>query len=807
MSENIFSHVLVRVGGLPTSVARAFTVAEASDVFAELHDLSTRREPLAEQVADDIYTIVPTLASGDRRRALKARRDVFNGRAVAPEARAKLDGLLTEQTSTDLAALADLDLRADQLRTGLETATLELIESHGAQALELCANDSFAAGLALASPTAYREILQTDEIPDAKLTRTVSMYAIRAAVKTSPFSTLTPIAFQHLSRPQERPTSPNLTTFLGAAARHIFEAAVRTPQLADRFTYRFNPTLRWINNDGFDRYFGLVPMFQHVENEHFWRRDDVIDLQVCADEYQAMRSELIDGMPSPKLRPHLTRFLDMAVLIADAPWQADGDRMAALAETLEGTRVGQLCWDIASDAAKMAHANGAERLELSERVRSAVQESLRVTNQFEPSWISTRSLFYEDAAVPFDLEPVPEPVQGVLEELRQQLAGTFARSTMYDEVRSAFLERFGKGGVCDDVSAFMMELSVGEEAVHRYQRAAIEDSRVVDPSIDGRAELPLAEGVSRPRAFVAFQVVATDADAVANGDFLIVLNQIAFGGVGLFTRYHQLLADNTFAEELAEFASASYGGAPVYELPVGLDANGLQSKAAGCLPMLRWPVETTRPHPGSVELDELTIRHDVDTDAIQIFHQGSPIGIAYAGVVQPALISGPVRQLLALAEPWICTMKLGERVSEGARAMAAPIEIEHSPRQQVGRIVLSREFWRMAADEFPQRANDESWGAFLERAENWRQSHGMPNEVFIRLEQRARGFTANPKPLWFRFDSPLTYGHLERLRNDRTVAILVSEALPSTGEMWMGTDERVSEHVAMLAWPETGEQS
>ncbi len=102
---------------------------------------------------------------------------------------------------------------------------------------------------------------------------------------------------------------------------------------------------------------------------------------------------------------------------------------------------------------------------------------------------------------------------------------------------------------------------------------------------------------------------------------------------------------------------------------------------------------------------------------------------------------------------------------------------DHMPRITMGRVVLQREFWRIAPHELAGNGRQE---AFL-TMQALRSRLGLPRHVYARIP-------GETKPICCDLDSPLLVRQLTRFAARTASAIELSEMLPAPGDLWVGDE-------------------
>jgi hypothetical protein len=112
---------------------------------------------------------------------------------------------------------------------------------------------------------------------------------------------------------------------------------------------------------------------------------------------------------------------------------------------------------------------------------------------------------------------------------------------------------------------------------------------------------------------------------------------------------------------------------------------------------------------------------------------------------------------------------------------------DHLPRIRVGRVVLSRERWRVPSAQLrgwsPGRRKAAGDLAEFAAARRLRHQHGLPRFCFAKAETQ-------PKPILVDWDSPLLVRQLFRQARGSPAPVEISEMLPSPQELWLEIDGR-----------------
>ncbi len=416
---------------------------------------------------------------------------------------------------------------------------------------------------------------------------------------------------------------------------------------------------------------------------------------------------------------------------------------------------------------------------------------------------------YEDAVADVAVDFPTEHVQEDLRELAELTRPHVFRSHLYDWMLTEFVSRYGTGGHCPDAYTFLMELAAAPDFGQQFGAALMADRACFGPATS-RAWLPVSASSAPPATTVLYQLSAVDKGRVHEGDYRMVVNQFNPGLGGLAARYRRLL-DRTddgpgLSGRLRDWIESAFPDARPHEISLCADLNSMQLDAAGILPPFTWPGEP--PHAQAPEgLTQLQLRHEPDKNTLLLTDsQGEPVSPVYLGVVPAHLMSGPVRLLLCLADPWV-NGAIHLSCSHSPLEILPPPgeQIEEEPARTHGRLVLRRRTWRLAPTLLPTPGKIEKPHEFFARMDAWRRAHQLPDEVFLTLESAGpMNDYAGRKPSWLSFRSAhavLAAASNPRLAN--ATAIRLSEAAPARNSHWVRDSEglhRATEHISLLSW-------
>ncbi|MFD3664671.1 lantibiotic dehydratase [Streptomyces sp. NPDC058659] len=846
--------LLTRVGGLPTEAldligsATRRAIAEAADAHAELE----RRRPAVE---DACFPLVPLLDDEVplRRQVLAAKRAAHRLRALpwgdelppriaelaGPEAAAGFRGWQAAVRLRDEAAR-----RLDVLLAEDRAAAPAALAGH-------LADPGFARAAALAAPDWLRHGRPRRRPAETRNLRTLYSYVSRAAVKTSPFSTLTTVGeggstgaaeaaapaphadasavhtsaphadasavrTAHADTPAVHTSAPAAHSYAATAlAQLALRCLAREAGTAGLLRYRLAP----LRPGGPDAPGGLVLLPEPVADGGLaWRLDRVVEadhaapwLSGFAPDAEHSLDGLLSGLGGPDPFRRFRRLLDTGLIAPVPPWRRGGDPMGAVAELLAGHPEDGIAGEVRElrdSAAALCAAGEDERTETLTRARRTAGRWARRAGLDR---FASGEVLYEDVASDLALPrilDVPE-VRADLTELGRRMRPFVFRSHLYDVLVDRFTAEYGPGGTCTDVLGFLMRVAVDGDAQPDLDQASVAD-RAERETAGERAWLPVGPSSAPPAAAVLFQLAATGPQAVRGGDYQLVVNQFNPGTGGLVTRFGPLLGEG-FRDRLREHVRACWPGRTCRELVLWTEINTAQSRSAGLLPPLLLPGEI--PAADGLDLADTVLTHDPGDGTLALRDRaGDPVGLAYLGLVPPHLFPPFARLLAVLADPWVNGSPHSDYVLPFGLQEQRTDEIVPMPRTGFGRVTVSRASWVVPAAELPVPRPGESDAETALRAEAFRRAHGLPEEVFC---HRLTGFGpgeqgTDRKPLWVSLTSPLSLSVLAQWAGPATGHLRLVEALPARSAHPLrdaagGT--RAAEHIALLRWRRPEEEA
>lgn len=190
---------IVRIAGLDASIIDTFrgSLGERASTVAELEAaLATARS----KAVDLLFRLVPAAAPDERRMLLRWKRDCFNGREIGDSWCPRDAPWLEAETADVLREVGVKEKALNAARQALETEYKAQQEREREQLVRLAVDPSLLRGISLASPSTATNLHRASQLRSGALDRkgrrlelSLLRFASRAALKLSPFSTLTVI--------------------------------------------------------------------------------------------------------------------------------------------------------------------------------------------------------------------------------------------------------------------------------------------------------------------------------------------------------------------------------------------------------------------------------------------------------------------------------------------------------------------------------------------------------------------------------------------------------------------------------------
>jgi hypothetical protein len=319
---------------------------------------------------------------------------------------------------------------------------------------------------------------------------------------------------------------------------------------------------------------------------------------------------------------------------------------------------------------------------------------------------------------------------------------------------------------------------------------------ITDDLAAASARFPGLESVPFPGS--AYVQLAAPDDRESH--YLGVVNGIAPGHGKMMSRFLEMFpaevtelnrADNRRAggeSRLAEVRDGSISNANMHPplLDFEISSPGAQTSFP---PEKQIPVSDLRVAvAASADIPLLLTRHSTG-ERVEVLDLGF-LGLAFRAPLLQLLVHGfsrtkypnyyPLRQAANVA------------ASAGPVLPVQPRDVVSRPRVVFNdRLVLQRRNWTVGAEALPSRKPGETDASFYLRVNDWRESHGMPDQVFVFLT-KDRGSDRKKdtkltrddyKPQFISFKNWFTIDLFERMRARASHSILIEEMLPTADSM------------------------
>jgi hypothetical protein len=296
--------VIVRVAGLAAELMDEFASRPLTEKTEALEELCRRIAEMRSALVSCLHGAIRQTPKERRGVLLSAKRDCFNARSLRAYREHPEWRLLTEIAGTLAEGIVDLEREIEAEEAGFEELYRRELHREWGALIRLLGDQAFMRGLTLASPELVRNLGRLDGKSPSRFGRkerrlmlTLLRYASRAAVKLSPFSTLTRIGlgliandgapgFELLDagRWQEKATASLRRELLTQCSFLL----LRSPRFTETLEIRLNDTLAQ-GEDG--RYFFFRP-------DHWEFDGDSKVFKYCEERFIRAR---IEGPLPPRL--------------------------------------------------------------------------------------------------------------------------------------------------------------------------------------------------------------------------------------------------------------------------------------------------------------------------------------------------------------------------------------------------------------------------------------------------------------------------------------------------------------------------
>jgi hypothetical protein len=781
---------IARVASLPHDDLIALAPARTGAWVGRLAEAANEMERLRPDLESQLYAAVPGLDAPARAAILRLRRAVHRADLLVEDHHPGDDlvDLLAEECRGTVRQWFEARRLALICRRHAHDSLREEVTGHiRPRLLRMATEETFLRPLALASPTLSAAIrrggLSGASGPRAtKVERKVLAYLIRAAAKTSPFSTFLHHAVVRLDRspsgglPRLDPNDRYSRSYLSRGAIvALYRAAFGCCGCADHATFAVNSSIRWPAED-------LAEVLQSSPvsvGTRLWRSDRIVRIRFHPRIAACLRAlppefawdDLCGVLLAHGLDPEAARRFAMRLLEAD---------VIRLGPVTDGTDEHPEC---RHEEKLRACASTAAR-----SLRAALRRMVRRASAFSEAGADDRSELLRQTRHLFDaawrrLSPSPPP--GRLNMIAED--GYFVRPDCalggpwvmhlervpaalrplahlrgpYLRLRELFLERFGAGGRCHDVIAFLRDAS----------------ERCPAGALAARAHGPDEPGIPTGLRVAVTAMLQFAAGRDAPGGLWVVVNQVHPGCGWPAARHaagegvvHQRLRDS-----LREWLRLANQPREPVDLVVCGECNDLQAHPRLTDRVLAWPSEPRRDGP-VLDVRDLVLAHDPPTGLLTVMDaDGRAVAPVYLGGTLPSPSWGPKYWLTVIAAP----CRLVGPMDECRTPNDPGQDLEFRSRRSVGAVLLSRATWCVRGD-YLRRAwfSREGIDRLLDVASH-RREHGIPRWVYARALDAPTSIPGRTqhKPLWIDTENPFCLDLLEHaLSTCRWLAI--AEALP-----------------------------
>ncbi|WP_437714458.1 lantibiotic dehydratase [Sorangium sp. So ce448] len=840
----------LRVAGMPADALAGLRLRESPAVERELAvaelELAAARADAAARMFDVVRGCEDEAL---RRAALEVKRRLFNGKAVAAGA---LEGARTAPPEGARAALALVDARAARC-AALEERYEATFAAEWIAASErfrrTLGSSRLLGGILLSSADHYTTAQKLAEIPSgAPLTSaqqireaTIARYVFRATARTTPFAGFAGVALLDLSASSDgvcsalrTPEEARWRSLPQLALAHAGELVARAMSSSSsspaspaahaharaRLPLRMNPLRRFVAGAAPSVVFsraGSGELMSLGWTPAVARLVEGAEGRTLEDAARALAS---DDADERVCRDVLEQLVEAGMLEpASVPM---GPTPAALRATADA--LGEIGCAGAPDELRSV----ARRLE--DYATAGVETRARLAAELGRG--PGRSSLLEDvmvdgasgAELPVPRGALAEALDPVVRFVRASACGAAHR-----RLCAAFIERFGRDGVCDDVGAFVTEILEDPRRVALI-RGASEPIRWIDAELGrvaaaatgdvvrldpGLFEGLAAPGGDAPSSMALFLQIAPPCPR-DGGEPRVVLNGAQAGRAKYLSRY---LADAEGrapeALEAIRRRLAQQGG----PLPVELSPTlGLNFQVHPRLTewAIELPWEPSAPGDKVLPLRDLSLRFDAAAVELRLRSRrlGREIEPIHLGFLRDAALPDPHFLLRALS-PRLRDDTVAERADlynvldrlDLARGVApAP----RRPRLTVGRVVVERARWAIPVSAIPRKESKQPYASYFRAIARLRRELDLPSRGFARYVGReVAGYGFTETNMYVDWESPFTLIGLARLLGGpgdvRSGYLVFTELLPEPEASWLRLDGRP--HAAELLVEIDGERS
>lgn len=791
---------LWRIASLPIDHVARLAPPRTAILVDRLLSLKHQLDGLSRRLETVLYELVPQLSARHlRRTALRISRDIHNHRWPSVEP-AQLTELLGKMHDTGRALLTDwlgCKSRESSLLDEAEATLQQELRQHMRPNFSHAVNDvDFSPALALASPDLSRSAQTMDHqaigsITSTKFERSVLLYLIRASAKTSPFSSFmysAPLDLSTDARRAHRASAVRLKKLSlnrGVLVR-LYQRSANLAAARDDIRLCVNTTIR---DGGEGRVTAIVSQYTTLLGRP-WRQDRLARFRIRA----RLLSVLAECAPRVRWSQLTERLRNIGLSRADADSLIRRllDRgllwLPPLTDGLDDSPVEKLHEPpvplMREIVAQIAEDGGHRRATLVKELWRLEKDALTRLGD-EPS-NAYRNVVLEDAWM-CDVDRWPAgQLQSLAGELRAFLSSQMALRSEYMQAREVFVEKYGVGGECRDLLAFIMQSA---------------DALMPSPdfgSVSPRIDVKSPGTVCRDAKLGVTAYLQLIPDQATEEPESAVINRV-FEGLGWLTaRFARGDHPNQrrLRKQLQEWLRNSLAPCEPVDLMIGGECNDLQVHPRLTERICAWPCEPFLPRRmGLVNLSEISVRHNPKTDLLEFADaRNKPIRPVYLGSVLPSPTWGLQYVMTVLIQPF-CLKRPTLMNAPPDRAA----DVESRARHTEGRLVLTRAMWWVRTAYLKSRWYGKVGARRLADVAGECGVYGIPRRFYAKPYFPCRGSIRHDrldqsKPLWVDRANPWCLDVLERVIADAEW-VLLTEALPDVGELWIDSngERRVTE--------------
>lgn len=806
---------LVRIAGLPYQAMRNLSLTKTSKSISEVLNTEECISECRDRLDKALFNLIPKLddnAVGLRRSVLKLKRNIHNGR------KANIDQCLMDELAVLLGAEdADLLRRWSEAHEQLEQTLLEAGKYHSEEMQthlrkelrEPLKQETFKKALSFASAGvaahAKREKKLPTKVKPDNFERSLFGYIIRAAAKTSPFSsfmsmTAVPIDFSDkktttkqagfsLSQPEYQ-----LRTRLNRGIPfRIFKHAMLFLQRHNESLIYLNSSVKLLDDHRItalcDRDMVLLGRPWTESRMAVYRLNAKLTQALMAKESSGNWQQWIDylveqvDVSEDQANMLLEKFIRKG-LLESPPLSNTFDPMPELGlvefmaeSNLETVRlVGQLVAEMINICEEVTYDKSDQRANKVKEIAKLENEALALLGVTRyPRYHNTA---LEDCWFPGGNAHIASEDLSQLSGLESFLSTQVIYSPQYLRLRDHFVEFFGESGICTDVSGFLTD--VGEKLVDitEYGAAQKNQKEVVAPS------------------GARFGVTAQIQLAVQEqGPPLIVVNRVFDRPVWLASRF--AFGDNgekSFLQDsLTQWLNELSAPAEPVDLLINGHSNDLQAHPKLTKRAISWPFRSeSTDNIDLIDIDTLTLTHDPVSGLLHLFDQhNKELKLVYTGSTFPTPAWGISYALILLTQPFTLS-----RPNFRPPVLSSEQSIIHNPRIVNENVILSREFWWVKSDYllenwFSEKGVDQMLAVKRDCIDK-----DLPSLFFVKSFEDFQGaagivphnaLATERKPLWIDIGNPFSLALMEKLASNNEWLSL-TEALPNPEELWLDID-------------------